>query len=109
MSFSYMLDPFVPTSEVRLARASKNQVSISWNPSECPASDFIVEYLLTHSDQCLPVQGQRTEVGVFNGDSATINNLDPFSSYTIFVKATSTNGDTVEQSVNIQTEEDDTG
>ncbi|XP_072013096.1 netrin receptor unc-40-like isoform X2 [Amphiura filiformis] len=101
-------DPFIPNTDVTVTPVSKNQVIVSWEPSKCPASDFTVEHTLQNEDQCNEPQSLRTVVGVevLNDESAIINDLAPFSSYTIFVSARSAEGAVVERSINIQTKED---
>lgn len=86
--------------------STSSQAEIRWKSFECTLSSFIVEYALTLRDQCEAISVPIfTSLGSVSGSPVTLDNLLPYSTYTVIITGVGSSGENVSKSAEVTTQE----
>ena len=101
--FTNISGPF--TSELRFT-STPSQVEITWTSAECMSSSFLVEYALTLRGQCEAVSSPIfTNLGSVSGSPVNLDNLLPYSTYTVNITGVGSSGVNVWKLAEVTTQE----
>ena len=78
-----------PVENLSIDVETSNSLTLSWDPqtqSKCDTDEYSVEYELVVKDQCESVSDpDRVVFGSYEDEFVIVDNLQPFSTYSVFV------------------------